>query len=254
MRSFLVFLKKEFVEQVKTYKAIILLAVFLIFGMMSPLLAKLTPEIFKSMKMEGMQFTIPDPTFIDAYGQFFKNLSQMGFIVILLVFSGMISQEISRGTLINILSKGLSRTSVVLSKFVAAVTTWTVCYVISVLTCFGYTFYLFGSHSPSNFFLSLFTMWLFGIFVLALITLCSAVVSGNYGGLLLSGGVLGILLILGAFPNIVRFNPTFLASCNTGLLSNTADKGDVFTAMFVTVIAIVLCLVLAVLSFNKKKL
>ena len=45
MRTYLSFTKKEFTENWRTFKLMIMLVVFLIFGLMSPLMAKLTPNI-----------------------------------------------------------------------------------------------------------------------------------------------------------------------------------------------------------------
>ncbi|MCU7200933.1 hypothetical protein [Turicibacter sanguinis] len=67
MRGYLAFVKKELLEQVRTYKLLILFLVFFIFGMLSPLMAKLMPEILRQMPMDGITITIPDPTAIDSY-------------------------------------------------------------------------------------------------------------------------------------------------------------------------------------------
>ena len=66
MRGYLAFVKKELLEQVRTYKLLILFLVFFIFGMLSPLMAKLMPEILRQMPMDGITITIPDPTAIDS--------------------------------------------------------------------------------------------------------------------------------------------------------------------------------------------
>lgn len=116
MRGYLAFVKKELLEQVRTYKLLILFLVFFIFGMLSPLMAKLMPEILSQMPMDGITITIPDPTAIDSYSQFFKNLTQMGLIVLVLLFSGTLTTELSKGTLINVLTKGLTRYAVILAK------------------------------------------------------------------------------------------------------------------------------------------
>jgi ABC-2 type transport system permease protein len=71
MRSYIAFTKKELLEQLRTYKCLIILSVFFILGMMSPLFAKLMPDIIGGMEIEGIQITIPEPTAVDAYTQFF---------------------------------------------------------------------------------------------------------------------------------------------------------------------------------------
>ena len=254
MSGFIAFTKKEIVEQIRTYKAFILLAVFFIFGMMSPLTAKLLPDIFANMSIEGMKIIIPPPTYIDAYTQFFKNTTQMGIIVVLLVFSGIIAQEVSKGTLINVLSKGLSRNAVIFAKYFTSVLVWTVSYTLAALTTFGYTVLLFGSHSTENLLFSLFCLWLFGAFVLAVILLSGTLVNGNYGGLLVTAVILGGFLILNALPKFSKFNPFRLTSNNVALLTNSVKISDEITAVIITVILTAVCLAATLIMFNKKKL
>jgi len=144
------FLKKEFFEYTKTYKLFIMLMIFIIFGITNPLIAKLMPEIVGSLVTDGVVITLPEPTAYDAWAQFFKNATQMGLFVMVILFSGVLSSELSKGTLINLLTKGLSRTAVILSKYTCMVSVWT----ISISLCFGltygYTAYLFPQGETSN--------------------------------------------------------------------------------------------------------
>lgn len=254
MSGFIAFTKKELTEQIRTYKAFILIAVFFIFGMMSPLTAKLMPDIFANMSIEGMKIIIPTPTYIDAYAQFFKNTTQMGIIIVMLVFSGIIAQEVSKGTLINVLSKGLSRNAVIFSKYFTSVLVWTVSYAIAALTAFCYTVLLFGKHSTENLLFSLFCLWLFGAFVLAVILMSGTLVNGNYGGLLVATVILGGLLIINALPKLSKYNPFRLTSSNVALLTNTVKVSDVAAAVLITVLLTSACMIITLLLFNKKKL
>ena len=203
----LAFIKKEFLEQFRTGRGLILMAVFFLFGMMSPLLAKLMPEILGSMDMQGIKIVLPEPTAIDAYTQFFKNFTQMGILILLLVFGGTLSNELSRGTLINILAKGLPRHNVLLSKYIAAASLWSFSYAMAAGVTIGYTVYLFRDARVNHLFLSLFCLWLFGCLVLALILLSSAIAPGSFGGLILTTAVIVFMLLLGSFPANARYNP-----------------------------------------------
>jgi len=254
MKGFIAFTKKELTEQLRTYKAFILLAVFFLFGMMSPLTAKLLPDIFSNMTVEGMQIILPTPTYLDAYTQFFKNTSQMGILILLLIFSGMTVQEVSRGTLINILSKGLPRRSVVLAKYTSSVFVWSVTYAVAALTNYGYTVLLFGKHANGNLLFSLFCLWLFGAFVLAVILLAGTLINGNYGGLLVTAAILGGLLILKSLPKISKFNPMNLASNNVALLTNAVKASDETAAVLITGFLIFACLSVTLILFDRKKL
>ncbi|NLP14480.1 MAG: hypothetical protein GX383_08445 [Clostridium sp.] len=73
MRYFQVLLKKELKENIRTHKLMIMLVVFSIFGLLSPLTAVFTPDILKSFLPEGMEIKIPEPVWTDSWAQFFKK-------------------------------------------------------------------------------------------------------------------------------------------------------------------------------------
>lgn len=253
MNGFVAFTKKEFLEQLRSYRALILLAVLFLFGMISPLLAKLLPDIL-SGTVQGITINIPPPTVLDAYGQFFKNVGQMGLLALLLIFSGLLSQDVSRGTLIVLLAKGLPRHSVIGSKFISALIIWTAGYGLAALTAYGYTVYLFGNSTVPHLFFALFCLWLFGAFILALLLCASALAPGSYGGLLTSAGLLVIMLVLSSFPALLKWNPVNLAAGVTGLIGGTLPISDITPAVWSAAGLTVVFLVLAVIFFRKKKL
>jgi ABC-2 type transport system permease protein len=222
--------------------------------MMSPLFAKLMPDIIGGMEIEGIQITIPEPTAVDAYTQFFKNLTEIGMIVVLLVFGGTVSSELEKGTLINILAKGLQRSTVLLSKYSAAVMLWTVGYALSAVTAYGYTSYLFGNAAIDNLVFSVFCLWVFGCFVLALIFISSTIASGNFGGLILSAAALVIMIALGVIPGTDKYNPITLASKNMAILTGSQDIKELYVTLLITGILILLCMILSISLFKKKRL
>ncbi len=254
MKAFLAFTKKEFLEQLRTYKWLLVFSVLLVFGMISPLLAKLMPDLIGSMKLEGMKIVIPEPTIMDAYAQYFKNLTQMGILMLLLVFGGTISNEIMKGTLVNILAKGLPRHTVILSKYTAAAALWTAGYVLSAITAYGYTCYLFPDAPVQNLIVSLFCLWLFGCFVIALIFLSSTLTTGNFGGLIVSAITLILMLTVSSLPGTAKFNPVTLAERNTALLDGTQSVEGLMITLILTVLFTLGCLCSSILLFQRKKL
>jgi ABC-2 type transport system permease protein len=254
MTALFSFTKKELLEQLRSYKTFILIAVLFVFGMMSPLLAKMMPDIFSGMDVSGITITIPEPTALDAYGQFFKNMSQMGIAALLLIFGGILSQDISKGTLVILLAKGLPRQTVIVSKFLAGLLLWTTAFILAAVTAYGYTVYLFGDAFAPNLFVSMLCLWLFGAFLIAVLLLGGALAPGSYGGLLMTVAVLAVLLIVNAFPPLQRWNPAALAGASGELLSNTKTAGDVLVTVIVTIGCILLSLVLSILIFRRKRL
>lgn len=254
MRAFIAFTKKEVMEQIRTYKWLIVLSVFFLFGMMSPLMAKLMPDILSGMEMQGMKIEIPNPTVLDAYGQFFKNFTQIGWVVILLVFGATLSNELVKGTLINILSKGLSRPIVILSKFTAAVLLWSVGFAVACVTCYGYTFYLFRNAFAPNLLFSFFCLWLFGCFIISLILLSGTLANGTFGGLVLSTSILVVMLVISISPKSDEFNPITLVSKNINLLNESIGVKDLLSPIIITAVLTITSLYFAILLFRRKKM
>src|SRR4030042_3954610 len=97
--SLLVAFRKEWMENLRSYRLLIVVVVLVFFGLTSPLLAKYTPEISTLFPGgEDIALIIPTPTVWDAVGQYVKNMSQFGIILALLLTMGAVAQEKDKGT------------------------------------------------------------------------------------------------------------------------------------------------------------
>ncbi len=142
---FRVLLAREIAEQARSYRLVAVLAVFAFFGLGSPLLAKLTPEILRMVgPVEGMTIVLPEPTAADAVAQFVKNLSQIVLLVLVFLGSGVVVAEKERGTAAFLLAKPVSRTGVILSKVLGQWLLVILGTLLSAACCLLYTWVLFG--------------------------------------------------------------------------------------------------------------
>lgn len=254
MKSYFAFVSKELCEYLRTYKFIILSGVFLVFGMMNPLTAKLMPVILSSAMPEGMTITIADPVAMDSWAQFFKNIPQMGLIVTAIVFSGIMANELSRGTLINLLTKGLPRRTVILSKLSAAIIIWTAVYTLCFVVTYAYTAYFWKDAVISNLLFSVFCLWLFGVVLIAAILLGSVLFKSSYGSLLFVGSFVAVLFVLNISPAVQEYNPVALASVNLQLLAGQLDPSDMTAPIAIAVILAVGFITSSIFVFDKKQL
>ncbi|EFF64130.1 ABC transporter permease [Turicibacter sanguinis] len=254
MRGYLAFVKKELLEQVRTYKLLILLLVFFIFGMLSPLMAKLMPEILSQMPMDGITITIPDPTAIDSYSQFFKNLTQMGLIVLVLLFSGTLTTELSKGTLINVLTKGVTRYAVILAKYTVALVLWSFALLMALGVTYGYTAYFFSQDEIHHLLASVGCLWLFGVLILSLLMWAQTLVGNQYGSLLMVGIFVAGLFVLNLFPIFQDYNPIALVSENVAMLSQDYDISQLMSTSLISVILSIAFLALALTTFKNKRI
>ncbi|MGM0166561.1 hypothetical protein IGI39_001521 [Enterococcus sp. AZ135] len=254
MRNFYFFTRKELFEAWRTSRMMILIVIFLIFGLMNPLLAKLTPEIVKMTIGETLAKTIPEPTSVDSWTQFFKNLTQMGLIVLALMFSGSVSNEISKGTLVNLVTKGLRRWTVIVGKATSLILQWTVCLLLTFLVTWGYTVYYFPDQKSPYLFQAVFPLWLFGVLLLSLVIFSSTISRNNYEGLLLTGGVIVLLVLMNLFSKTKHYNPISLVTQNLNFLQKEGALQSYIPSMAISLILFILFILFSILLFNRKKI
>lgn len=254
MRAYIAFTKKELLESLRTYKLLIMFMVFIFFGMLAPLTAKLTPKLLESIMTEGMQIIVAEPTAFDSWAQFFKTVSQMGFIVVTILFSGMMANEFNRGTFINILTKGLARSTVILSKFTVASIIWTLSYLICFSLCYLYTTYFWIGDGISNLIFSVSCLWLFGILLLAVILLGGVIFRSSYGCLMFVVGFIALLFLVNIIPGFQSYNPISLISKNMLLLTGDKVAKDLIISIIISITIVILSITTAIGIFNKKQI
>ena len=256
MKSLLAFIKKEFLEQFRGGKLFILGILFILFGVMNPAIAKLTPWLFEmladSLAENGMIVTTVEVTAMHSWTQFFKNIP-MGLIVFILLESGIFTKEYQTGTLVLSLTKGLERYKIVISKTIVLVTLWTVCYWLCFLITYAYNAYFWDNSTAQNLVFSAICWWLFGLWTIALQILFSTITKSNTGVLIGTGGVVFAFYLLGLFSKLKTYMPTLLMDGNSLIYGVTEAKTYVLS-LSIAVIVTVVCFVVSIPIFNKKKL
>lgn len=248
------FTKKEFCGCLRTYKLLIILIVFTFIGMFSPITAKLMPDLMDAFMPDNIHFNLPEPTAFDAWAQFFKNMTQMGLIILVIMFSGIMTKEYHQGTLIHVLTKGLPRHVVILSKFTMTVVLWTVSYLLCFLVTYAYTLYFWSNDTVSNLIFSVICLWVFGILLLALLLLGGVLFKNTYGSLLFTGGLVVVLMMLNLIQGFQKYNPINLSTHNMSLLKTVKTTSDFMPAIIVSSTMIIVTIIAAIIIFNKKQM
>lgn len=228
----LAFCKKELQETWRTWKLPIMLIVFLIFGVMNPLMAKLTPEILKMSNLTA-KITLPAPTSLDSWTQFYKNMSQIGIYLFMMIFAGTVNHEVSEHTLINLVTKGLPRNAVIWSKWLVLWGQWLLLCTTSFLVTWGYTAFYFPDDQSPHPVLAVLPLLLLGSFVAGLIVFASTVTRSNYQSLLIEILVMIGLYLINLFKQTAKYNPLSLMSKNLNFLQKQAELNDYWPAMLI---------------------
>lgn len=256
MRSFIAFFKKELLESVRSGRLMILVAIFVIVGIMNPAIAKLTPWLYELMAEElaesGMIITEVAVDALASWTQFFKNIP-MALIAFVLICAGGFSKEYESDTLVIVLTKGLSRYKVVLAKAASMLLLWTAGYWLCFGITYGYNAYFWDNSIATGLAPAAFNWWLFGIFTVSLTVLFS-VMSKNYSTVLLgTGGFVFVSYLLGLLPKIARYLPTTLM--NSGAVMVGAESfSDSIWAVVIASAASIVFIAVSIPIFNKKQI
>jgi ABC-2 type transport system permease protein len=224
------------------------------FGFLNPVIAKITPELVKSFMPGGISIDLPSPSAADSWMQFFKNVPQMGLAVLAILFSGMMAGEIQKGTLVLMVTKGLSRTAVLCSKFTVAVLLWTASYAVCTGVTYGYTVYFWKMEGIDHLVAALLGVWLFGVLLLASDLLGSVISKSSYSSLLFTGIMVAVMFLLNIVPKIQEFNPIRLVSEPYGLITGTLRLSDFSGNFLAAGVLLLILLVLSGAAFGKKQL
>ena len=254
MKSFLSFSKKEFLEHFRSARIFIIAGIFLLFGVMSPALAKFTPMLVEmlseSMAQSGMQIAVGEVTALDSWAQFFKNIP-IALIAFIILESNIFTKEYQKGTLVLALTKGLKRYKVVVAKAVVMLVIWTAGYFV----CFGLTYFInsfmWDNSVAQHLAFATICWWLMGIMTICLIVLFSSVAKSNIMVLAGAGGVVFVSYLIGMLPRIGKFFPTMLMS-TSNLIYGAQEISDFKYALIVTIIICVVSLVVSIPLFNKR--
>ncbi len=250
-------LRKELVYLWRTRRVIVVAAVFVLFGLVSPVLARFTPEILSSVEgAEQFADLIPSPTVGDAIDQYVKNLSQFGFLIVVVVGMGAIAGEKEKGTAAMILSKPLCRWQFVTAKFIALCLLYTGALAIGMLGGYYYTLVLFGTLPFGTFVFQnvLLLLWLLSYVSMTLLGSALGKSTASAAAYSLGGCVL--LLLASNLPKVGGLAPAGLLAwvgqigAGTSGIATGANGGA--AAMGLALIA--LCVITSIAVFERQEL
>lgn len=254
MKQFTGYIQKEFLEITRTGKLTIMTLLSVLFGIMNPLFAKLTPWLMQIMSEQlseaGMSVGEVNVDAMTSWTQFYKNIP-IELIIFIVIFSGILTTEYLKGTLTIVLTKGLKRWKVIVSKLITMIVMWTFCFWLCYFITYFYNSYFWSNSIASHLFFSAFCIYLFGIWICSLIILASTFLKNSYAVLVSTGVIVIISYIIGMLPQISEYLPTYLLS-SSGLLTNALTINSFLYSIIIIIILTILNILVSVIFFNKK--
>ena len=186
--------------------------------------------------------------------QFYKNISGVVFSAFIILFGSCLSNEYSKGTLVLMCTKGLSRKAVILAKYTVAATLMTISYWIGFVATYGYTAILWKGTNLSNVALSAVLLWIVGFLYLSILIIGCVIFKQTFTSILFTGGIVALISLLGMIEPIAKFNPFILTSKNIALISGEVIPAEFIMPALISVTLSMFALLIAIQLFNKKQL
>ncbi len=253
MIGFRILLRKELLEQWRTWRLLVVGIIFAIFGIGSPILARYTPELVRALAGDQLAGVIPTPTVADAVVQFLKNLGQTGILAAILLAMGSVAVEKERGTAAMLLTKPLSRGAFLAAKLAAIGVTLLAGTVVAGIGAYAYTAFLFSA-PPVGGYAAMCMLLFLSLFGYASLTFLGSTLTRS--ALAAAGigiGAMVVLAVLSALPTVGIWAPGNLDGPAQALALGTPVH-NLIPPLVTTIALVAVAYAAALLSFRRQEL
>ncbi len=188
MSGFAVFVRKELLEILRTWRIWVLPGVLVFAAVSSPVLTALLPTFIEHFgsSTPGLSIEVAEVTSLDAYTEYLGNLGELVALAILIAYGGLVSGELRGGPGPLVLTKPLSRPAYVLAKLAAQGLLLIAAMIAATALCVAVTTALFDAGPVAGLAAAVglwlaYALWLLCL-VLALSSLLSAPVAASAAG------------------------------------------------------------------------
>lgn len=252
MNGFRAFLAKDFREIVRTWRLWVLPGFILFSAVTGPPMARYTKELLETLGGGITTGLLPDPTWVDSYAQWTKNLGQLVLIALIISLGGAISSERRSGTAIVVLTKPVSRAAFVLSKFVSTAALVVGATLAGMFVTWGITLIWFPD-APFRPLVAATAAWLlFALLLVAVVLAGSAAVDSGAGAAGIGLGFFMLLAIVGVWGPAVRWSPAGMVNGPVAL--GAGAEVDLLWPALTTAALTAVVVVLAVRVFERREL
>ena len=246
--------RKEWLESLRSYRLLIVVVVLAFWGIISPLLVKITPQIVTAIAPEGEALAqiIPTPTVQAAIQQYMKNMGQFSLILAVLLSMGAIAQEKDKGTAAMMLVKPLPRGSFLGAKFLGLAAVFAIAIVVAGIGSYYYTGLLFEFMNILDWLGLNLLLFVYVLVIVAITLFCSTVTKSQAAAAGISMGIIAIGWIVGAIRGLGKYLPGELNTWGQRLMQG--DTTISWIALGLSIGLIVISLLAAWLVFKRQEL
>jgi len=252
-----IILRREWLEIKRNYKWLWIPAVFILLGLMDPITTYYLPQILDSVGglPEGAKIEIPTPPAEDVFLMTLGQFDFLGLVVIILSSMGLIAGEIKSGTATMIFVKPIQFHSLILAKWSSHLFLLIGSYLLGVFSSWYYINILF---EPISFVAFLDSMWLYGLWLIFVLTVTLFISSMTRSPGAAAGLTLVVIVFLQLVSNLLKdylkWSPSQLSSYAGEMIKGGKYTSDIIVCIVVSILLIVALLIGSVEMVKRKHL
>ena len=241
----------EWLRMTRTPRWIVLFGVYLVFGLVGPVMAKYLPEILGEVQSE-MTIIVPAPQPKDGIINYVSQVAQTGLIVVVSIAASTLAFDARRGLSTFFRTRVSSMWILIRPRLVVTAAAAVLAYAVGTLAAWYETTLLLGPLPMDAILAGLLCEAIYLVFVVAVVSAAAAVARAVLGALGIALTVLILLSIVGGLGFLHDWLPTTLAGAPAALLT-TAAMSDYLPAMTVALAASVALVALAVVALRGRE-
>ena len=208
----------EWLRLVRTHRLVVIVGVYLFFGLTGPLTAAYLSQILSGLGTEGVRVEFPEPVPADGVSQFVGNASQIGLLVVVLVAASALAFDARREMAVFLRTRVRGVGDIIVPAYVLNTGAAVAGLLAGSLAAWYETAILLGGLPP----LGMLAGMAYGALFLAFAVGVAALVASIVKSVLATAGVTLVILlvaaILGSLVPLGRWLPTYLAGAMTSLV------------------------------------
>jgi ABC-2 type transport system permease protein len=243
----------EWLRLIRTRRLLVLLGVYVFFGLTGPLTARYMEAILGRLGTEAVRVEFPPPTPADGIAQFVGNASQVGLLVVVLVAASALAFDARREMAVFLRTRVDGVRHIVVPAYLVNTAAAGAALTAGTLAAWYETAVLLGGLPPAGMLAGIAYGALFLAFATAVVALAAALVRGVVAT---AGTALVALLGMGLAGNLTgtdRWLPTTLLGAMTPLVDD-AGPARYLAAAAVTVVATAAALAAAVAITDRREI
>ncbi len=254
MHGYRAILEKEVIEAWRTYRVVLLCAVFVAVGVAAPVLTRYLPELSAVLGPPDPELGIPETGVADVIDALATVLVQAGLLAGVLLAMGAVAGERERGTAWLLLSRPVSRAAYLWAKLVALAMVFGLAIGLAVLAAWLYTTLLFGPQPVLGWVQLAMVVWLSAMVYVAITFLASTLSATVLGAAGLGLAAVIALALLSAVPGLGPWLPTGLVEvAKVAVLEDASQDVDPARTVVVSAAIVVACALLAWFRFRREE-